>query len=88
MKQCKRQIGKKDKTGKEICIGDIVEFVYYYYDEHKPYKIRDVVTLERKGYWLENESFGWEGEDLINPEETKVIGNVKDDPELLKKMEE
>lgn len=45
----------------------------------------DVVTLDRYPcFWLKEEVFGYEGEDLISPEETIVIGNIHDNPELLK----
>lgn len=44
---------------------------------------RDYVTLERFGYWLKNESFGYEGEDLQNSSDYETIGNIFDNPELL-----
>lgn len=40
------------------------------------YKIRDVVTLKTLRFWLKEESFGWEGENLISVEKCKVIGNI------------
>jgi hypothetical protein len=47
-------------------------------------KHRDVVTMERFPlYWLKNEFFGYEGEDLVSPDECEVIGNVYEHPELL-----
>ncbi len=47
----------------------------------------DVVTLDRlPRFWLRDEVFGYEGEDLISPEETIVIGNIHDNPELLKEV--
>ncbi len=47
----------------------------------------DVVTLDRcPCFWLRDEVFGYEGEDLISPEETIVIGNIHDNPELLKEV--
>ena len=39
----------------------------------------DYVTLEIFGFWLKNESFGYEGEDLQSPEFYEIIGNIHDD---------
>lgn len=45
----------------------------------------DVVTMDRfPVYWLKNESFGYEGEDLEVHEEFEVIGNIHENPELIK----
>jgi len=44
----------------------------------------DAVSLDRFRYWLKNESFGYEGEDLEMPELFEVIGNIHENPELLK----
>ena len=45
---------------------------------------RDVTTMNRfPVFWLEHESFGYEGEDLISPENCEVIGNIYENPELL-----
>ena len=44
---------------------------------------RDFVTLESFGYWLKNETFGYEGEDLQSPDYYEVIGNIYENPELL-----
>ena len=48
----------------------------------------DIVTMDRFPiYWLKNESFGWEGENLEEPSEYEVIGNMHQNPELLDKEE-
>lgn len=86
--------GINDKNGREIYEGDIV--VQYGIDwdkidldsmeyEDYPQKVvmTDVVSLERFRYWLKNEKWGYEGEELIDPEECEVIGNIYENPELL-----
>lgn len=44
---------------------------------------RDYVTLESFRYWLKNESFGYEGEDVISPEDCIIIGNIYENSDLL-----
>jgi uncharacterized phage protein (TIGR01671 family) len=54
-------------------------------DEYPQKEInRDVVNLDRFGFWLKNESFGYDGENLQDSERYEIIGNIHDNPELLK----
>lgn len=76
--------GLHDKNGREIYEGDIVEYKEYEYDD-KSEVFRDVVTMSRfPVFWLEKEETGYEGECLVDHEYTKVIGNIHENPELLK----
>jgi len=80
--------GLIDKTGVEIYEGYIVSIQTFDWDnwdeenELPMKKLRqDIVTLDRFRFWLKNESFGYEGEDLINPKNCIVIGNIYENPE-------
>jgi uncharacterized phage protein (TIGR01671 family) len=84
--------GLPDKNGKEIYEGDIVTRKDIDWDkwdgegeiEDAPMREinRDIVTLDRFGFWLKNESFGYEGEDLIDPGDCIIIGNIYENSEL------
>ena len=40
----------------------------------------DIATMDRfPGYWLKDEGFGYEGEDLESPEDWEIIGNVHEE---------
>jgi uncharacterized phage protein (TIGR01671 family) len=67
--------GLLDKNGKEIYEGDIVKWYN---------KISYIVYMD-KGFWVNDEAYGWEGEDLWNWEQMEVIGNIYENPELISK---
>lgn len=47
--------------------------IYYFFRTGE----NDVATMDRfPCYWLKNESFGWEGEELETPENWVIIGNI------------
>ncbi len=88
--------GLHDKNGKEIYESDILSKYETDY-EHEDYqafvdsgfdgiepqkKVVDVCVLNFR-YWLKNELFGYEGEDLQSPDDWEVIGNIYENPELL-----
>lgn len=77
-------IGLKDKNGKKICDGDIVEYTTHYYGNEKRH--RKVVEWEE-----------WDSDDFGEPhnlgyfnlsEYMTVIGNIHENPELLDVKEE
>ena len=43
-------------------------------------KGNDIVTLERFGFWLKNEKYGYEGEGLAIPYMCQIVGNTHTTP--------
>lgn len=82
--------GLKDKNGKDIYEGDIVKEWIKRYDLEKPegedtyYEFRtSQIIYSGHGFWVKDESFGWEGEDLWDWDNLEVIGNIYQNPELI-----
>jgi uncharacterized phage protein (TIGR01671 family) len=87
--QLMRQVNIKDKNGKELYAKDIVRWTPKYdafqknpedYNGKEIFVVKDVPGVT----WLEEEMFGYEGELLIPSGECELIGNIYENPELLK----
>lgn len=69
--------GLRDKNGTLIFEGDIVK------RENWGSKIISFIEYRDHGFWIKDESFGYEGEDLWDWGNIEVIGNIYENPELL-----
>ncbi len=84
-----------DKNGKEIWEGDIVswtrnEWVGLGTSDEKWSEVTSIgkIVFLDTGFWVDKESMGWEGEELWNWDKLMVIGNVFENPELIKQEEQ
>lgn len=67
--------GLKDKNGKEIYEGDIVEYDWYIRND-KSYRIKERVVFDDMGARLGNDR-------IRNCSNVEVIGNIHENPDLL-----
>lgn len=76
--------GLKDKNGKEIFEGDIVQFEDYYIETDLLYINKGIVEWSQGGFAI-TERASVEMEDLLDGDflDVTIIGNIYENPELL-----
>jgi uncharacterized phage protein (TIGR01671 family) len=75
--------GLADKNGKDIYEGDIVSGGNNYQLFVNCKRVTSVIEWVQNGFWVRDESFGWEGETHWDWNEIEVIGNIYENPDLL-----
>lgn len=85
--------GLLDKNGKEIFEGDVVKRMAKIYNANPTVLSKNLYRYEEQvsfieyrgnGFWVHDEDFGYEGEDMWNWAEMEIIGNIHQNPELIK----
>ena len=78
----------KDKNGKEIYEGDVVEtWMGAPWQEDQPILIHGVVRWEADGWFFSGRETNGEDDYLAQFDDLEVIGNIYENPELLKEAE-
>lgn len=83
-------INRNDSNNEELYENDIVEWYkiplkYALKNDPNNTRYRDVITMDRfPKFWLRNEEFGNEGDELVDIQYCIKIGNINQHPELLK----
>ncbi len=87
--------GRKDKNGIKIFEKDLVKRVYRYYGWNEETE-KDIIESREEtsyvdycgnGFWVDAESFGWEGEELWDWNHMEVIGNIFDNHDIYEESE-
>lgn len=90
--------GLEDVDGQPIYVGDIIEYDVQFLKEgvsngYQSYvsnkntvKRLDEIVFRHGEFTPSHSQFGWEGEEIINCQYSKVVGNIHADPELYHKI--
>jgi hypothetical protein len=71
--------GLLDKNGKEIYEGDIIEYDQQWWSSGDG-KLKEVVTFNSDASYAHFSAGDW----TVEPEEVEIIGNIYENPELIK----